>query len=73
MKIQVKNKRPVKGEKRRDVRDYVNKLEIQAENTWDEKVMAKIFRVFMKVGSGGINLAMDRTLEEIAEIEGGLE
>jgi len=63
--MQAKNKRPKKGEKRVDIRDEVWGLDIKAETQADAIVLRKLFTVFMDVGGGGLNLAMDWAEEEI--------
>ena len=69
MKFQVKNHRRKKGEPRRDIRDFCDKATIEAEHDDDAVVLNKLFRVFLAVGVGGLNLMLDRTIEEIKELK----
>lgn len=71
MKLQVKSRRHRKGEQRRDVRDFCDKAIFIAENDDDARVLNKMYRIFMKVGTGGMNLIIGAGLQEIEDAERG--
>ena len=67
MKVQTEVNKTKKDQPPRRLREFVDKIELVAENDNDARVLQKLMRIFMEVGTRGLNLTLDTGLEMIRD------